>query len=93
MRVLLHVRAGQRRQSVGGVAGGALAVRVKAPAVDSKANAATLELVAEAFGVRVRQVRLMMGRTSPRKLVEIDIDPEQGRRREAELRSHPVGRP
>ena len=91
MRINVHVRAGQRRQSVGGMAGGSLAVRVKAPAVDGKANAAVLEVVAAAFGVRVRQVRLLMGRTSPRKVLEIDIDPQVGAARELELRAHPTG--
>lgn len=91
MRITVHVKANSRRESVGGTAAGSLAVRVNAPAVDGKANAAVLQVVAKAFGLRVRQVRLLLGRTSPRKVLELDIDPALGAAREAELRAHPTG--
>ena len=92
MRLNVHVKPNSGRASVGGAAGGSLAVWVKAPGVDGRANAAVLEVVAKAFGVRVRQVRLLLGRTSPRKVLEIDIDPVVGAAREAELRAHPTGK-
>lgn len=91
MRIAIHVKANARRSTVGGMAAGSLAVRVKQPAVDGKANAAVLEVVAEAFGLRSRQIRLLLGQTSPRKVLELDIDPEQGAARLAELQAHPAG--
>jgi len=56
---------------VGGEHGGALIVRVSAPAVDGRATAAALAAVAEAFGVRSRSVTLVTGQTSRTKVFEV----------------------
>ena len=78
MRVRLRVIPGARRDSVGGDRGGALLVRVAAPAVDGKATAAVLRAVAEAFGVRSRDVVLVSGGQNRDKVVDIAIDLAEG---------------
>jgi uncharacterized protein YggU (UPF0235/DUF167 family) len=64
---------------VGGRYGDALVVAVTARAVDGKATEATLRAVAEAFGVRRRAVRLVVGATNRTKVVEIS-DADEGTR-------------
>lgn len=49
---------------------GVLIVRVTAPAVDGRANVATLRLLAEYFGLAVSRLRIIRGDTSRRKIVE-----------------------
>lgn len=73
MRVAIHVKPGAGRTAVGGRhgEGDVLVVSVTARAVDGKATEAALRAVAEAFGVRRREVSLVMGATSRDKLVEV----------------------
>jgi len=77
VRVAIHVKPGSARTAVGGRhgEGDTLVVSVTARAADGKATEAALRAVAEAFGVRRRDVSLVMGATSRDKLVEIDGDP------------------
>jgi uncharacterized protein len=49
----------------------ALVVAVAAPAVDGKANEAVRRAVAEAFGVRARDVTVVSGERSRDKVLEI----------------------
>jgi uncharacterized protein YggU (UPF0235/DUF167 family) len=91
MRIAIHVKPGSRVTRVGGSSGGSLAVRVRVRAVDGKANAAAVEAVAEAFGLRPRQVTLIYGRAGQRKLLELDIDEVAGRRRAEQLRGAATG--
>jgi uncharacterized protein YggU (UPF0235/DUF167 family) len=53
--------------------GDALSVWVRARPVEGKANVAIAEAIARALGLRRREVRLIGGETSRRKLVEIDV--------------------
>lgn len=50
---------------------GELLVRVRAPAIDGRANEAVLALLAEQLGLRRSRVCLIRGATSRRKLVVI----------------------
>jgi len=76
VRVTIRVRPGASRTAVGGVHGDALVVRVAARAVDGRATDAALRAVAEAFGVRPRDVVLVAGARSRTKIVEVaDGDP------------------
>lgn len=54
--------------------GDALVVAVTARAVDGKATEAALRAVADAFGVKRRDVTLVTGATSRDKVVDIDGD-------------------
>ena len=71
MRITIRVRPGSARPGVGGEQGGALVVRVSAPAVDGRATEAALAAVAAAFGVRRDAVTLVTGRTSRTKVVDV----------------------
>ena len=60
---------------------GALRVSVTAPPVEGKANAAVVELLADALGVAKSRVRVVLGHTSRDKLVGVDgMDEEEVRR-------------
>lgn len=72
MRVAIRVKPGAARTAVGGRHGDALVVAVTARAVDGKATEAALRAVAEAFGVRRRDVSLVAGATSRDKVVDVD---------------------
>lgn len=50
---------------------GALNVRVAAPPVDGAANAALVRLVARTLEVPIVQVRLVVGATARRKVIEV----------------------
>lgn len=67
----LKVQPRASRGGLAGIAGDALKVRVTAPPVDSAANAAVLELLADALGVPRGAVRLVRGAASRSKLVSV----------------------
>lgn len=71
MRVAIHVRPGASRTRVGGSHGDRLVVSVTARAVDGAATEAALRAVADALGLRPRQVWLVTGATSRDKVVEV----------------------
>lgn len=74
MRLAVHVKPGSARTAVGGRygAGDVLVVSVTPRATGGKATEAALRAVAEAFGVRRRDVSLVTGATSRDKVLEID---------------------
>ncbi len=70
--LLLNVHATPRaaRSEFAGLYGAdALRVRLRAPPVDGKANAALLNFLAEAFGLTKRNVTLIQGATGRHKRV------------------------
>lgn len=69
----LEVRAlpNAPRSEVVGWHDGALKVRVRAPALEGKANKALCEFLAETLGLPKRAVRVLQGETSRKKVVEI----------------------
>lgn len=72
----VHVQPGARQTAVAGIHGDALKIRLQAPPVDGKANAALLAYLAVALGVSSRQLNLVSGQTSRRKRVRIsDVAP------------------
>jgi len=74
IRVAIRVRPGAARPGVGGVHGDALVVKVAARAVEGKATEAALRAVADALGVRRRDVTLVSGATSRTKVIEVAGD-------------------
>jgi len=54
--------------------GETLGVWVRARALEGQANAAIERAVAHALGLRPRQVQLVTGHTSRRKILEIDLE-------------------
>jgi uncharacterized protein (TIGR00251 family) len=71
--LILHVQLQPRasRDEFAGIHGNALKIRLTAPPVDGKANAALVAFLAEAFGVAKRQVSLVHGETGRAKQLRI----------------------
>jgi len=69
IQIRLQPRA--RRDEVVGERAGAIVIRVTAPPVDGKANAALCALVARAAGVPASRVAVVRGQTSRDKVVRI----------------------
>jgi len=67
----LHVQPGARRTEIAGTHGEALRVRLAAPPVEGKANAALLRHLASVFDVPLSAVTLVRGQTSRQKTVRI----------------------
>lgn len=68
----LHIQPGAKKTAVAGRHGDALKIRLAAPPVDGKANAALLEFIADALGLPKAAVKLKSGHTSRRKVMEVD---------------------
>jgi len=67
----LHVQPGARNSALAGIHGDALKIRVAAPAVDNKANAALVEFLSELLAVPKSAIAIRHGATGRRKVVEI----------------------
>ena len=67
----LHIQPGAKKTEVCGLHGDALKIRLAAPPVDGKANAALLAFVADRLGLPKSAVSLKSGQTSRRKVVEV----------------------
>lgn len=67
--VILPVKAlaGARRNGITGVHDGALKVAVSQAPEKGKANAAIMDVLADALGLRARQIELLTGQTNPFK--------------------------
>jgi uncharacterized protein (TIGR00251 family) len=77
--VRLQPRA--RRDEIAGVREGRTVVRVTAPPVDGRANAALVKLIAKRAGVAKGRVSIVRGERSRDKLVRVEgLDDEQLRR-------------
>jgi uncharacterized protein len=70
--ISIRLQPRARRDEVLGERGGAIVVRVAAPPVDGKANAALCALVARAAGVSASRVEVVRGQTSRDKVVRVD---------------------
>jgi uncharacterized protein len=71
-RLSVYVQPRASRTEIAGYHGADLKIRVAAPPADQAANEALLDFVAQRLGVRRRDVRLISGATSRRKVIEID---------------------
>jgi len=67
----LHIQPGAKKTEVAGPHGDALKIRLAAPPVDGKANAALIEFVADRLGLPKSAVTLKSGQTSRRKVLEV----------------------
>lgn len=70
IKLAIKVVPGSSRDSIAGWLGDTLKIRVTAPAEGGKANAAVEKILANALGLP-KCARIVTGKTSPRKLVEI----------------------
>jgi hypothetical protein len=79
LRVRLQPRA--RRDEVVGERDGAIVIRVTAPPVDGKANAALCALVARAAGIAPSRVSVVRGQTGRDKVLNVQGAEEMALRR------------
>jgi len=73
LRLAIHATPGARRTEAAGAHGGLLRVRLAAPPVDGKANAALIDWAAGAFGVPRQRVQLLHGGTGRHKMLAIAL--------------------
>jgi uncharacterized protein len=76
-RLAVRIQPGARANEViGWIAdargGESLKIRLRAPAIEGKANAALVDFLAEVLGVRVRQITLEWGEKSRDKVVFVE---------------------
>ena len=71
----LHIQPGAKKTEVVGMHGDALKIRLAAPPVDGKANAALIAFVADRLGLAKSAVSLKSGQTSRRKVLEVSAAP------------------
>ena len=71
--VAARVHPGAAREAVALLDDGSLDVRVRARAIDGKANEGVAEVLADRLGLRKRDVRIVSGARSRRKLVELEL--------------------
>lgn len=71
----LHIQPGAKKTEVAGLHGDALKIRLAAPPVDGKANAALIAFVAQRLDVARSAVTLKSGQTSRRKVLEVADPP------------------
>jgi len=73
----LHIQPGAKTSEVVGLHGEALKLRLAAPPVDGKANAALLAFLAEQLGVAKSSLELLRGETSRQKTVRVSNAQEE----------------
>lgn len=71
--VLIRVKAvpGARADAIAGLLGDRLKVRISAPPEAGRANAAIVALLARSLGVRVADIELVRGGSSPEKVFHV----------------------
>ena len=74
LKLSIHATPGARRTEAAGAHGDALRVRLAAPPVDGKANAALIAWAAEAFDVPRAKVELLHGAAGRHKVLAIAFD-------------------
>ena len=67
----LHIQPGAKKTEVVGLHGEALKIRLAAPPVDGKANAALIDFIAARVGVGKTAVALVSGETSRSKRLRV----------------------
>jgi uncharacterized protein len=80
-RIAVRVQPRASRDEIAGERAGVLVLRVKAPPVDGRANAAACRLVAKRVGVPPSHVKVVRGESARDKLLEIEGRDEDALRR------------
>lgn len=68
----LHIQPGAKKTEIGGVHGDALKIRLNAPPVDGRANAALIDFLATLFKISKSRISLKSGQTSRRKVLVVE---------------------
>jgi len=80
LKLPVHATPGAKRTEAAGAHGDALRVRLGAPPVDGKANAALIAWAAKAFGVPKSAVELLHGAAGRQKVLGVRFDSEEALR-------------
>ena len=73
MRISVHLKPNSHhREEVVAGDNGSLTIYTKAPAIEGRANAAAVKLLAKHFGVAPSTVKLVRGAASKYKVFEVD---------------------
>jgi uncharacterized protein (TIGR00251 family) len=72
MRLDVYIQPRASKTELAGMHGGHIKIRVAAPPVEGAANDALIEFVARRLGIAKGRVRLISGKSSRRKALEID---------------------
>lgn len=67
----IHIQPGAKRSQVAGLHGDALKIRIAAPPLEGRANAALEAFIAEALGTAKSNVSVVKGMQSREKLVAV----------------------
>lgn len=67
----VHVQPNPKTSAISGPHGGALKIRIAAPAVDDKANAALIDFLHRFLDTPASRISILRGAKNRRKLVEI----------------------
>ena len=70
--VRVHVVPNAKVDQVAGEHAGAIKIKLRAPAIEGKANAALIELLADRLKIPAREIILAPGQKSRAKLIRID---------------------
>lgn len=70
-RLRLALQPGARRNEIIGLHDDCLKIKVIAPPIDGAANEGVLIFIAEALNLKTRQLRIISGSTSRRKVIEV----------------------
>jgi uncharacterized protein (TIGR00251 family) len=73
----VHVVPNAKIDNVVGKHGGAIKIRLRAPAVEGKANRALINFLAEKLGIAQREISIQAGEKSRNKIVRIEGLDEQ----------------
>ncbi|HRP07931.1 MAG TPA: DUF167 domain-containing protein [Gemmatimonadales bacterium] len=71
VRILVQVQPGTSKCEVTGLHGDRIRIRIDSPPVDGRANEALQRFLADLLGVAIRQVNVVAGHGSRRKVVEV----------------------
>lgn len=71
LTLTLHIQPGAKNTEVAGVHGDALKIRLAAPPVNGKANAALLAFLAQRLGVPKSALTVKSGLSARRKVLEV----------------------
>lgn len=80
IRLNLYIQPGAKTTEISGLYHGALKIRLNAPPVEGRANKVLIKYLSQCFGVPNRDIKLVRGEKSRKKIFEITnslIDPSK----------------
>jgi uncharacterized protein (TIGR00251 family) len=72
VRLEVYIQPRASKTELAGMHDGMIRIRIAAPAVENAANRALIDFIAQHLGIPRRNVRIVSGGTSRRKVLELD---------------------